>query len=160
MAGGFLTVRQRDEKGSPKAFVLTRPDGRECGTILERSSEHFTMHPDVFENLGVRLLKEAEQCDYVVLDEIGGFELLSDAFEAALMKLLNSDVPCIGVMKGRGPAGAMIRKLGLEDAYMQKAEKLRLWMQRDENTVLCECGQFDQEGLRLAQRWVAEHVKR
>lgn len=159
LAGGFLTVRQRDETGCPAAFLLMRPDGTERGIILEGSSGQFTMHPEVFEDLGIRLLEEGERHDYVVLDEIGGFELLSESFTAALRKLLESDVPCIGVMKGRGPAGAMIRKLGLEAAYTRRAEELRLWMQKDEHTVLYECGQFDPEGLRLAQSWVEAHVK-
>ena len=118
------------------------------------------MHPEVFEDLGVRLLEEAYRYDYVVLDEIGGFEVLSDVFLEALRKLLESDIPCIGVMKGEGPASKMIQKLGLGDAYNQKAEELRQWMRRDEGTHLYECGQFDPEGLKLAQQWVAEHVNR
>jgi len=158
-AGGFLTVRQRDDTGRAVAYWLKRPDGSDAQIIIDYSAKPYTMHPEVFENLGVRLVQEARQYDYVVLDEIGGFEVLSENFMEALLKLLASDIPCIGVMKGEGPASKMIRKLGLGDAYVQKAEDLRRWMRQDENTLLYECSQFDPEGLRLAREWVGCHCK-
>lgn len=158
-AGGFLTVRQRDESGRAVAYWLQRCDGSERQCIIDYSARPYTMHMEVFETFAVELLGHAKQCDYVVLDEIGGFEVLSDAFMEALMELLESEIPCIGVMKGEGPASKMIQKLGLGDAYVQKAEALRQWMRQDENTLLYECGQFDPEGLRLAQEWVKNHCR-
>ena len=159
-AGGFLTVRQKDAEGRAVAYWLKRPEGTDGRVIIDYSAKPYTMHLEVFEDLGVQLLEEAGNADFVILDEIGGFEVLSDAFLDALMKLLQSDVPCIGVMKGEGPASKMIQKLGLGDVYIQKAEQLRQWMRRDEATHLYECGQFDPEGLKLAQQWAAEHVNR
>ena len=159
-AGGFLTVRQKDEAGRAVAYWLKRPDGREGQIIIDYSAKPYTMHPEVFEDLGVRLLEEAKQFDYVILDEIGGFEVLSDVFLEALMKLLQSDIPCIGVMKGAGPASKMIQKLGLGEVYVQRAEALRQWMYQDADTLLYTCTQFDPEGLRLAREWVSTHVKR
>ena len=157
-AGGFLTVRQKDDSGRAVAYWMMRPDGNDGQVIIDYSAKPYTMHLEVFEDLGIRLLEEAKQYDYVILDEIGGFEVLSDSFVEALMDLLQSGIPCIGVIKGAGPASKMIQKLGLGDAYVQKAEALRQWMQADENTLLYECGQFDPEGLRLAREWVAEHI--
>ena len=158
-AGGFLTVRQRDDTGRAVAYWLKRPDGSDGQVIIDYYAKPYTMHMEVFETFGVELLEQAKQYDYVVLDEIGGFEVLSDAFGNALMSLLKSDVPCIGVMKGEGPASKMIQKLGLGDAYVQKAEVLRRWMRQDENTLLYECAQFDPEGLKLAQEWVCQYCK-
>lgn len=157
-AGGFLTVRQKDDTGRAVAYWLQKPDGTEKQIIIDYSVKPYAMHLEVFEDLGIRLLEEARQFDYVILDEIGGFEVLSDAFVEALMNLLQSDVPCIGVMKGEGPAGKMIQKLGLGDVYVQKAEALRQWMRQDEDTLLYECSQFDPEGLRLSQQWAKEHI--
>jgi len=159
-AGGFLTVRQLDENGRAVAYWLKRPDGSNGQVIINYSAKPYTMHPEVFESLGIQLLDEARQYDYVILDEIGGFEILSDAFLTALMAFLQSDIPCIGVMKGAAPASKMIRKLGLGDLYVQRAEALRQWMRQDENTLLYACDQFDPEGLRLAQQWTREHVKK
>ena len=152
-AGGFLTVRQRDDTGRVVAYWLKRPDGSDGQVIIDYYAKPYTMHMEVFEGFGTELLEQAKQYDFVVLDEIGGFEVLSDAFMEALMGLLKSDVPCIGVMKGVAPASKMIQKLGLGDAYVQKAEALRQWMRDDENTQLYECTQFDPEGLRLARVW-------
>ena len=158
-AGGFLTVRQRDETGRAVAYWLQKPDGtcRQC--IIDYSAKPYTMHMEVFETFGVELLEQAKQYDYVVLDEIGGFEALSDAFMEALIGLLKSGTPCIGVMKGVAPASKMIQKLGLGEAYVQRAECLRQWMRDDENTLLYECSQYDPEGLRLAHEWVGRYCK-
>ena len=157
-AGGFLTVRQRDDSGRVAAYWIQRPDGSEKQVIIDYSAKPYTMHLEVFEDLGVRLVREAAKYDYVVLDEIGGFEVLSEPFVDALMELLKSNIPCIGVMKGEGPASKMIQKLGLGDVYVRKAEELRKWMREDNGTVLYECGQFDPKGLELAKQWVLEHV--
>lgn len=158
-AGGFLTVRQKDDTGRAVAYWLHRPDGSDRRCIIDYSDKPYTMHPEVFETFGIQLLKEAGQFDYVILDEIGGFEMLSNLFVDALVHLLESDVPCIGVMKGAGPASKMIQKLGLGDVYVQRAEQLRRWMRQDENTRLYECGQFDPEGLRLAREWADCYCK-
>lgn len=158
-AGGFLTVRQRDDDGRAVAYWLQRPDGSGRQCIIDYSVKPYTMHMEVFEDFGVRLLEEAQNYDFVILDEIGGFEVLSDAFLEALMKLLRSGVPCIGVMKGAGPASKMIQKLGLGDTYVQRAEELRHWMRQDADTLLYECGQFDPEGLRLAREWAARYCR-
>ena len=158
-AGGFLTVRQKDETGRAVAYWMQKPDGTEKQCIIDYSARPYTMHMDVFENQGVHLLEEARQYDYVILDEIGGFEVLSESFLEALMQLLQSRIPCIGVMKGAGPASNLIRKLGLGEVFVQRTENLRQWMRQDESTRLYECGQFDPEGLRLAQEWVRTHCK-
>jgi len=157
-AGGFLTVRQRDDTGRAIAYHLQRPDGSQGEIIIDYSRKPYTMHPEVFESLGVQLLAEARNYDYVILDEIGGFEVLSDGFMEALMELLGSGIPIIGVMKGEGPASKMIQKLGLGDVYVRKAEALRQHLRQDEDTMLYECTQFDPEGERLAREWVARHT--
>jgi len=156
-AGGFLTVRQRDETGRVVAYWLKRPDGGDGQIIIDYSAKPYAMHMEVFENTGVHLLEEARKYDFVVLDEIGGFEVLSDVFLEALYRLLQSDIPCIGVMKGEGPASKMIQKLGLGEVYVRRAEELRQWMYRNENTMLYTCGQFDPEGLHLAKEWIKEN---
>ena len=159
-AGGFLTVRQKDDTGRAIAYWLKRPDGSDGQVIIQYQQKPYTMHLEVFENFGVELVKKAREYDFVILDEIGGFEVLSDSFMEALMELLKSDIPCIGVVKGAGPASKMIQKLGLGDAYVERAEMLRQWMRQDADTVLYSCGQFDPEGARLAKAWVSEYVEK
>lgn len=156
-AGGFLTVRQLDDSGRAVAYWLKRPDGSDGQIIIDYSAGSYTMHMDVFESFAVELLDQAQDFDFVILDEIGGFEVLSEVFMEALMNLLESDIPCIGVMKGVAPASKMLQKLGLGDSYVRKAETLRQWMYQDEHTLLYECGQFDPEGIRLAKDWVTQY---
>lgn len=61
----------------------------------------------VFETAGVAYMKNAladvksGQAQIVLLDEIGGHELESDVFRHELYKLLDSDIPCVGVIKSR-----------------------------------------------------------
>lgn len=108
----------------------------------------------------MQLLEEAEKASFAVLDEIGGIELLCPKFREALETLLQSGIPCIGVMKGTGPGSQMIRKLGLDKDYELAAESLRARLWLDRETLLYECSQFDPEALRLAQSWVSEFVRK
>ena len=64
----------------------------------------------------------------------------------------------IGVMKGNGPAGALVEALGLSEEYTHAAARLRSLLQGDENTLLYECRQFDEQALRLADQWVKEYA--
>ena len=108
----------------------------------------------VFSGPAIAMLKGS--C--LVLDEIGGVELLCPEFMAALETTLESGVPILGVMKGEGPAGALVKALGLTGEYEAAALRLRQWMTQDENTLLYPCGQFDETALSLALLWAKEYA--
>ena len=158
-AGGFLTVRQKDDTGRAVAYWLQRPDGSDRQIIIDYSARPYTMHMEVFEGFAAALLDEAKRYDYVILDEIGGFEVLSDAFMAALMSLLESDIPCIGVMKPEGPATKLICKLGLDQRFEDEAAKLRRWMGEDPDTVVYEFSQYDPKGLELCRTFMEKYCR-
>jgi len=149
--GGFLTRRYREPH---LHFTLESPDGQYSETFLDFSGGKPQLNMNVFSQLGVSLLKG----DILVLDEIGGIELLCPEFTAALMQTLQRDVPVIGVMKGEGPAGALIDALGLSEAYAHTANHLRNQLQNNENTLLYECRQFDKQALHLATQWAEEYL--
>ena len=149
--GGFLTRRHREPR---LHFTLESPDGQCSETFLDFPDGKPRLNMDVFSHLGVNLLKG----DILVLDEIGGIELLCPDFAAALEQVLQSDIPVIGVLKGQGPAGALIEALGLSEEYLQAAESLRNGLRNDEHTLLYECGQFDEIALLLAKQWVKEYT--
>ena len=91
--GGFLTRRRQE--GGGKYFSLERPDGTAGEVFLDVSGSSPIVKPEVFSGFGISLL-----CgNVVILDEIGGLELLSPEFSGALYRLLESDVPIIGVLK-------------------------------------------------------------
>lgn len=149
--GGFLTRRHREPN---LHFTLESPDGRFAETFLDFPDEKPSLNMAVFSHMGVKQLKG----DVLVLDEIGGIELLCPEFAAALEQVLQTDIPVIGVMKGEGPAGSLIEALGLSEAYVRSADRLRNRLQNDENTLLYECGQFDEQALHLAKQWVKEYA--
>ena len=149
--GGFLTRRHRVPN---LYFTLESPDGQCAETFLDFPDGKPRVNINAFSHLGVTLLKG----DILVLDEIGGIELLSPEFAAALEQVLQTDIPVIGVMKGEGPAGALIDTLGLSEAYVRSADRLRNQLRNDENTLLYECGQFDQQAFHLAKQWAEEYL--
>ena len=152
--GGFLTRRERDANGHAAAFYLESPDGKYRKEFLDCRGTTPRIHMDVFESVIPNLKKG----NYLVLDEIGGLELLSPAFMEALDSLLASNIPVIGVIKGEGPASAMIRKLGLTEAYESAAKHLREALRNDPNTLVYDCGKFDEEAVQLARQWVKEYA--
>lgn len=94
----------------------------------------------------------------MILDEIGGLELLSPEFSGALYRLLESDVPIIGVLKSPESAETMVKALGMYREFLPAAERLRAFLLSDRNTLLYQCGQYDENALLLAQRWVGKYL--
>lgn len=152
--GGFRTRRETGPEGHALRFFLESPDGVRRETFLELSSGTPEVNMAVFSGPAVAMLKGP----FLVLDEIGGVELLCPEFTAALETVLHSSVPILGVMKGEGPAGALVTALGLTEEYTLAAQRLRRWMADDENTLLYPCAQFDAAALTLARQWVKEYA--
>ena len=145
--GGFLSRRYRDPY---LHFTLESPDGNVKNTFLDFASGKPEVDLAVFSESYL-------QGKPIVLDEIGGIELLNSDFADALEVVLTSDTPIIGVIKGEGPAGALIDKLGLTEEYHWAAGKLRQQLYNDPNTLVYTCTQYDENALLLARRWVEEY---
>ena len=152
--GGFLTKRIRDEGGHAAAFTLCAPDGSREAVFLDCVCGKPVIHWKVFQTLAPELMTG----NIVILDEIGGMELLCPEFMAALNALLETDIPILGVLKGDTAANAMIRKLGLSEEYEAAANSLRHRLTHDENTHLYTCGQYDPHALELTRAWVKEYA--
>ena len=82
------------------------------------------------------ILQHATRDSLVILDEIGGLELLSPEFSGALYRLLESDVPIIGVLKSPESAETMVKALGMYREFLPAAERLRAFLLSDRNTLL------------------------
>lgn len=146
--GGLLTRRCR-EPGLH--FTLEHPDGSGKEVFLDLSLGTPVIKLDAFSE---RFL----QGRVLLMDEIGGIELLNPLFSDALDAVLKSDVPVLGVVKGEGAAGALVQTLGLMARYEAAAGRLRNRLREDENTLLYECGQYDQKALLLAAQWAEEYL--
>ena len=145
--GGFLTRRYREPH---LHFTLESPDGKVKKTFLDFASGKPEVDLTVFSESYL-------QGKPIVLDEIGGIELLNSDFADALEVVLTSGTPIIGVIKGEGPAGALIDKLGLTEEYHWAADKLRKQLYNDPNTLVYTCTQYDENALLLVRRWVEEY---
>lgn len=155
ICGGFRTRRGQIRDGHPVNFVLESPDGSSRSVFLDFSQGAPEIHMEVFADFGVHMLRG----DVLILDEIGGVELLCPEFVAALETVLHSDVPILGVMKAEAPSTALIKALGLPDSYSIAADRLRRHMEEDPGTYLYHCGQFDENAVELARKWVEEFVR-
>ena len=113
---GFTSQRITDSDGNLLGFRLA-PAASDLSVTADSVGtdnvfKYFTpsgskTDMSVFETTGIELINEAYaavkegRAKVVLLDEIGGHELASSAFRNELYKLLDSDVPCIGVVKSQ-----------------------------------------------------------
>lgn len=111
---GFTSQRIMDADGRLLAFRLAPAEAKLSiiadPTEMDNIFKWFTLSGpridmSVFETTGVAYLNDAiakakaDQAKLVLLDEIGGHELQCDAFRAKLYEFLDSDIPCVGVIK-------------------------------------------------------------
>jgi len=102
-AGGFYTEEIRSQ-GIRKGFRLVTLDGQSA--ILAHVDIHspyrvsrYGVDIDSLDRVGVSaLLKAAEQCNLVVVDEIGKMELFSANFREAVLKLIDSGKRVLGTI--------------------------------------------------------------
>lgn len=120
--GGFASQRLTDEAGMLQGFrigpaadtpltarvragtlPLAWPDGTPCRGVFRCRGEDGCFHgdPGPFAEEGRDYLRRKSGQDLMLLDEIGGIELLCDPFYADLLDLLRSGTPCLGVLKLR-----------------------------------------------------------
>lgn len=164
-AGGFVTERVSDGEGRLLGYELLPAAAALSGTayqswrFLDYSGSVPAKDNEVFRNQGVRLLQEAEYYPFVLLDEIGGFEMLIPQFRNALAELLNSEQPIIGVLKEAENAASIKRRFGLGDRFTLLTDNLRSVLDRDVDTVLLQVkGPGDPVASRIARAWAEEYA--
>ena len=94
-----------------------------------------------------------------MLDEVGGFELIIPQFRNALLELLNSDLPCIGVLKSVQDAEMLRGVLGLGEKYTTYAQALHAALDKDADTLVLETtGTGDTHAQRIVEQWAKEYA--
>ena len=94
-----------------------------------------------------------------MLDEVGGFELIIPQFRNALLELLNSDLPCIGVLKSVQDAEILRGVLGLGEKYTAYAQALHAALDKDADTLVLETtGTGDTHAQRIVEQWAKEYA--
>ena len=110
--GGFRTVSAKPEADGSRPVYLHPAAAQDllCGAQnrvgIRRPELGIASFPDAFETAGMDALKGAEDCDLVLMDEIGRMERHADTYSARIRTLLDGCVPILGVVqkKGRHPA--------------------------------------------------------
>ena len=160
-AGGFLTVRDRNEEGRVTGFDIYSADGYgPRDRFLDMTGERPRVDLEVFSGAGLDYLRRAEERPFAVLDEIGGVELLNDRFMDELARYLGGSQPCIGVMKGPGPAGKLVEMMGLTVRYELARRALYDHLADDPNTMLLEVtDREDEKALTAVREWAEEYAQ-
>jgi len=98
-------------------YPYTLYDSENSRTFLEKSKDGWKKNISVFITEGLKCLHVTEGKRFVVLDEIGGIELLSDGFYKRLKELFSGEIPCIGVVKSVRNYEVMRKELSLDNEY-------------------------------------------
>lgn len=164
-AGGFITERVADGDGSVEGFDLYPAaaaighDGFDGLRFLDLGTTPPRKDNEVFRESAAQMLREAEYYPFVMLDEIGGFEMLIPQFRNELAQLLNSDAPIIGVIKGAENAEELRASFGLGEKFTMLTDNLRAVLANDEDTVVIEVKQRgDETAKRIVEAWVKEYA--
>jgi len=107
--GGFSSQRLLNDSGetvgfrlapAAEAMALTAKYTPSLSNVfLYFDGEKTKMAPEVFTDTAIRYLRESEGKELILLDEIGGLELLAPDFRQVLYEILKRDTPCLGVLK-------------------------------------------------------------
>ena len=93
------------------------------------------------------------------MDEFGGFELIIPQFREALLEVLNSELPCIGVLKGEQNGEELRRSLGLGEKYSNYRRALRAALDADPDTLVVDVsGRGDENARRIVMQWASEYA--
>ena len=148
-AGGFYTEEIRIQ-GVRRGFRLVTLDGQD--TILAHVNIHspyrvskYGVDIDGLDRVGVpALYKAAQECDLVVIDEIGKMELFSAKFREAVSQVIDSGKRILGtIMFNPNPWADAIKsqpQVNLitvtRDNYSQVLEGLLHWLKATESPKL------------------------
>ena len=148
-AGGFYTEEIRS-KGARLGFRLVTLNG-ECAILAHvniHSPYRVSKYGVDIENLdrvGVSALyKAAEECDLVVIDEIGKMELFSANFREAVLQIIDSGKRVLGtIMLNANPYADAIKRrpqvnlvVVTRVTYHQVLEELLCWLKTTESLKL------------------------
>ena len=140
-AGGFYTEEIRSQ-GARHGFKLVTLDGQSA--ILAHINIHssyrvskYGVDIDSLDKVGVSALRRAaQQCDLVVVDEIGKMELFSANFRDAVLQIIDSGKRVLGtIMLSSHPWADAIKRRSqvnlvtvTRDNHHQVLEELKGWL--------------------------------
>lgn len=131
--GGFTSQRLLNPEGKTIAFrigpaagtPLTAPFSDKYDGIFRITTDegNHLKYPEVFDNEGIKYLTENHGKKLILLDEIGGVELLNEKFRKTLYEILDGNTPCIGVIKLESKARSMSASVGYDKNSLAEYNK-------------------------------------
>lgn len=120
--GGFFSQRLVNKSGDTVGFRLASAkeewEPKVCyeegltNIFLRRTIEGMVSYPEVFQKEGRKLLTSHGDHKLILMDEIGGVELLIPEFMEPVYACINGSKPCIGVIKSRNNFAMMMARNG------------------------------------------------
>ena len=111
-------------------------EGYEKELFLDLRTSPVSHDSEVFRQSGVKLLEESVWYPFVVLDEIGGIDVIIPVFRMALDSLLQSELPILGVLKTPEESDRLRRMLGPGERWQAYSERLEAQLRKDPNTEI------------------------
>ena len=95
------------------------------GVFLYFDGEKTEAKPDLFAGTAASYLRENKGKKLILLDEIGGVELLDPEFRKALYAALEGDISCLGVLKLEASMRNMCQNRAIDSGCVDYHLKLR-----------------------------------
>nr|WP_288829878.1 nucleoside-triphosphatase [uncultured Clostridium sp.] len=156
--GGFYSQRLIDENGDTAGFRLASVKEewspiacyREelTNIFLRRTKEGMVSFPEVFQKEGRRLLSVQGDDKFILMDEIGGVELLIPEFMEVVHDCMKGPVPCIGVIKSRKNYALMMSRNGGNPSASHLRDELEEAVLNNQNNQLLTFSRKDEEAVR------------
>lgn len=97
---------------------------------------NFSYKAEVLEEYSLKLLSPKQGDRFILMDEIGGFELLNENILQAYIRILDGEVPCIGVLKSRTNKNSTKRNLELSNQLDIAYERFREYIKNKPDILL------------------------
>lgn len=158
VTGGFFSQRLVSESGDTVGFRLASAneewEPKICyhdgltNIFLKRTKEGMVSFPEVFQKEGRELLTSHGDHKLILLDEIGGVELLIPEFMEAVYACLNGPKPCIGVIKSRNNFAIMMARNGGNSSAFHLRDELEESVRMSLHNQLLTYHRKDEEAVR------------
>ena len=163
-AGGFVTQRMVDVSGTTCGFCLTQAKLADTALIPYQRNRPGTFircgerirSGGVFLNMGMELLRNTKVYPFVLVDEIGGVELLEPLFFSRLTELFSKETPCIGVLKSQENCKHMMTNMDMPDLFHRRCSAFRRILQDNpEVDIVCMDQRDEPEVTRRIDEFIA-----
>lgn len=142
---GFSCQRLTDKNGNTVAFRLGHADNTPLTAPYSPDSDNIFRiiagENKGYNNIGVfdkaaELLNVSNNKKIILLDEIGGIEMLNESFRNALYETLAGITPCIGVIKQQNKAAAMSAAASKQKNILFYNNQLRQFIRENNGNIL------------------------